>query len=275
MLWEDNYLAHYGIVKQRWGIRRFQNKDGSLTEEGRKRYRDFSRAEDKVRKRRSNHYSAFKREPFSIAKVMERGGISEGKAHECCDYADKLFKKAQKIEPMITRDVVSAVEDSGCMMYGLENRIKQPTSIAAKIGQDAKEKEISISDAAKGIKDIIRYTSIADDDRFTKSYQSIRFSLSDFGYSEVSCKNYFELYREGKSRHKAVQCVYADSDGNRFELQFHTPASQAAKELKIPIFEARRKSGLSEERQNELEQQMTELAEKVKNPNGVFTIKSH
>ena len=72
-----------------------------------------------------------------------------------------------------------------------------------------------------------------------------------------------------------MQCVYADSDGNRFELQFHTPASQAAKELKIPIFEARRKSGLSKERQNELEQQMTKLAEKVKNPNGVFTIKSH
>jgi hypothetical protein len=39
MLWEDNQcLAHYGIIGQRWGIRRFQNKDGSLTEEGKKRY---------------------------------------------------------------------------------------------------------------------------------------------------------------------------------------------------------------------------------------------
>lgn len=34
----DDYLAHYGIPKMKWGFRRFQNKDGSLTPEGRKRY---------------------------------------------------------------------------------------------------------------------------------------------------------------------------------------------------------------------------------------------
>lgn len=32
-------LYHYGIQGQKWGIRRYQNEDGSLTEEGKKRYR--------------------------------------------------------------------------------------------------------------------------------------------------------------------------------------------------------------------------------------------
>lgn len=32
-----SYLAHHGIKGQKWGIRRFQNPDGSLTAEGRKR----------------------------------------------------------------------------------------------------------------------------------------------------------------------------------------------------------------------------------------------
>lgn len=32
------WLAHHGIKGQKWGIRRFQNNDGSLTEAGRKRY---------------------------------------------------------------------------------------------------------------------------------------------------------------------------------------------------------------------------------------------
>ena len=31
-------LYHYGIKGQKWGIRRYQNEDGSLTEEGKKRY---------------------------------------------------------------------------------------------------------------------------------------------------------------------------------------------------------------------------------------------
>lgn len=32
------YLQHHGILGQKWGVRRYQNPDGSLTEEGRKRY---------------------------------------------------------------------------------------------------------------------------------------------------------------------------------------------------------------------------------------------
>lgn len=32
------YICHHGILGQKWGVRRFQNTDGSLTEEGKKRY---------------------------------------------------------------------------------------------------------------------------------------------------------------------------------------------------------------------------------------------
>lgn len=32
------YLAHHGIKGQKWGVRRYRNKDGSLTKAGKKRY---------------------------------------------------------------------------------------------------------------------------------------------------------------------------------------------------------------------------------------------
>lgn len=41
-----NELYHHGILKQKWGIRRFQNKDGSLTPAGKKRYRKLTRKAD-------------------------------------------------------------------------------------------------------------------------------------------------------------------------------------------------------------------------------------
>lgn len=36
------YLKHYGIFGMRWGIRRFQNRDGTLTDIGRERYANSS-----------------------------------------------------------------------------------------------------------------------------------------------------------------------------------------------------------------------------------------
>ena len=35
---DNKYLQHYGIRGQHWGVRRFQNEDGTLTEAGKDRY---------------------------------------------------------------------------------------------------------------------------------------------------------------------------------------------------------------------------------------------
>ena len=33
-----DYLEHHGILGQKWGVRRFQNTDGTLTTAGKERY---------------------------------------------------------------------------------------------------------------------------------------------------------------------------------------------------------------------------------------------
>lgn len=48
----DSELYHHGIKGQRWGIRHYQNADGSLTEAGKNRYAKKERR-DKVKNRRN------------------------------------------------------------------------------------------------------------------------------------------------------------------------------------------------------------------------------
>ena len=56
MLYDDLYLAHHCVKGQRWGVRRYQNEDGSLTKAGRKRFGRYGSSvinEIETEKRRS------------------------------------------------------------------------------------------------------------------------------------------------------------------------------------------------------------------------------
>lgn len=231
--YKQSHLKHYGIHGMRWGVRRFQNEDGSLTAAGKLRY---SRV-DKL--------------------------------------ASAIHKKAKALEPKLTADVSKAVSDAGASMYGLENRLKTHGSIARKIDTDSLEKDLPIESAARGIKDANRYTSLADDSNFVSSYNKVKSSLESQGYTEVKCKNYFDLYRQGLAKHKQITSVFQDKNGNQFEIQFQTPSSIKAKELKTPLYEEVRNPKTSDARRAELEGLMDSLAMTVTDPKGVYSIKTH
>lgn len=48
---DNEHLQHWGIKGMKWGVRRFQNKNGSLTPEGKKRYSDDNDGETVEAKR--------------------------------------------------------------------------------------------------------------------------------------------------------------------------------------------------------------------------------
>lgn len=59
------YLYHHGIKGQKWGIRRFQNTDGSLTPAGRKRYADnLSESKSRYKTAKKEYSRAYNKYSF-------------------------------------------------------------------------------------------------------------------------------------------------------------------------------------------------------------------
>lgn len=85
ILGDSSYLEHHGIRGQRWGVRRFQNRDGSLTNAGRKRLG-----------------YATKGAAQTVGKAFKAGVKAGGnavkavKAHHEKKEAEKLAKKKEK-----------------------------------------------------------------------------------------------------------------------------------------------------------------------------------
>ena len=82
----NNELTHWGIKGQKWGVRRYQNKDGSLTAAGRERYGD-SMADTKVYTKKGVEVVLRKQPTPLIAKVA--GKISKS-ARDNADRSDFL-----------------------------------------------------------------------------------------------------------------------------------------------------------------------------------------
>lgn len=67
----NNELTHWGIKGQKWGVRRYQNKDGSLTAAGRERYSD-SIADTKVYTKKGVEVTLRKQPTPLISKVAAK-----------------------------------------------------------------------------------------------------------------------------------------------------------------------------------------------------------
>lgn len=91
-------LYHHGIKGQKWGVRRWQNEDGTFNDAGKRRY--FSSKEDRINSKIENAKNARQMEAAMKQKVKQDIRSSQGKVsrfmHDISGYNNEFAKRVVK-----------------------------------------------------------------------------------------------------------------------------------------------------------------------------------
>lgn len=168
-------LYHHGIKGQRWGVRRYQNEDGSLTSEGRKRYGLDESGHLTTEKGQKALYKDIKKYRKDYDALLKR----EMKVHDQL-YAQTLGKTGKKI----------AQKEEDAIF---KKRYKKATLHREKMNEILKNN--TSKEEMNQLKKLI------------KKDNSLLIAIEE---SEYGSPKYNELIKQSKENSKQMKKIYAD-----------------------------------------------------------------
>ncbi len=184
----------------------------------------------------------------------------------------EAIRDVRKVEPAISADIRTTEREnaSGCWLEGFKNRLKGDDRLKEKvaeefttIGPDAKPEEILMQ-----VPDAIRYTFCVQSETYKRAYYDIKARLESLGYEMYQSKNSWDA-----TEYKGINTRWVTPEGQRFEIQLHTPESFHAKQnVTHRAYERIRNPLTSDTERDKLEDFQREVSSWIQAPEGATEI---
>ena len=163
-------------------------------------------------------------------------------------------------------------EGYGGWLEGFEHRIKGEDRLKEKIAEKIKaEPRMSAAEALREIGDALRYTFCFQPENYTRGYYDIKERYESRGYEMYYSQNHWT-----DAEYKGINTRWVKAEGQRFEVQFHTPDSFHAKnEVTHVAYERIRDPATSRAELREWHAFQRQVCELIEIPDGATDIPSY
>jgi hypothetical protein len=179
--------------------------------------------------------------------------------------------RMRETEPPISADMQAVEKENiyGGWLAGFDRRIKGDDRLKEKVAeQAAAEPDKSSSAILRKIPDALRFTCCFEPDNYVGGYYDIKARLEGAGHEMYRSTNHW-----ADPEYKGINTRWITQQGQRFEVQFHTPESFHAKEhVTHKAYERLRSPQATDEERRELEDLQREVSSHIKAPDGAADI---
>jgi hypothetical protein len=183
---------------------------------------------------------------------------------------DQVYERVTEIERGTVTPAMRRLEaeDPSRHLAGLENCLKGKERLAEKVKFDIRKKGRDVDQAVANVKDVIRYTFVYEEERYTASVYSDCERLENAGFGRFDRRNTWE-----HEEYKGINSRWRiPGTSQLFEVQFHTQASLSAKEETHPAYERIRSLPEDDEKVARLHAYQRAVTAKVPIPPGAVDI---
>lgn len=221
-IYGEDFIAHHGTKGMRWGMRRYQNPDGSLTPAGRKRYMKNNRFRQKYHREQAKRLEEERRRSETLqqrkARLMKSSDAEEIFKNKDLFTNEEIRNRIDRIK--IENELASYIKHKPTRMDKAKKAMDNAITIADKAG-----KFLDTKAGKMIVKEVKKQMGIDTTPTFS-SYESILNNLNKVDSAKL--KDYKERAKNEKELRKYLDELRKMNEAEAQRIKAQQEAQQKA-----------------------------------------------